>query len=602
MADAALFTTILIGTLAVASLLRWLLQPVQGKPGTRLDARGLLFFVPLLVLFFLGASREALAPIIGALALYLFVAVTDVLETPPITRIAFVATVAVALTTQGVAIDTFKLPGTSIYYPLGWFSPVITAAWLLLCASLFGRAGSIPSVSFGIAALSGLTFYVVCWLVPWATGDTAPMLALAIAGVSLAQLLSCGQIRGGAAGPSSYGMGLLIGSLAVTGALKHTASLVALLPLFVISVPLFGATFTYASGLREGWRGLHIGQRRRHLHELLLEQGYSQSQVFGVLIGVAAYMCALGILLVLLIAKPFWVKLLTLMFGISVGPFVFFVILRMLRHEPQPSLVGGPPAVNLFNVRLHAVTMEEALTIAESFIREGGPHMIVTSDTSSVVRAQDDEELRAIINEADLVTADGQGVIVAARLLNLPISARVSGVDMMERLCAIAARLGKPVYLLGAAPGVAREAADRLQDQYAGLLVAGCRDGYFSEDEEAEVVRDIQARRPAVLFVAMGIPKQEKWIKRHLEELGVPVCIGVGGSFDVIAGHVRRAPVWMRHWGLEWLYRTLQRPRRLPRLAALPRMFVMTLHSLLFNSERPETLPVKPDCTAKDRC
>jgi N-acetylglucosaminyldiphosphoundecaprenol N-acetyl-beta-D-mannosaminyltransferase len=602
MADFILLAVILCATGALAAVLRWVLAPVRDEPGTRLDARGLVLFAPLLVLFVVRAPQEALTPIMAALGVYLFVAVSDVLATPRLVRITLVVLVALVVSAHGISIESFRLPGTGIYYELGWASPVVTALWLLLCAALFGRAGSIPGVSFGVAALSGLTFYAVCLLVPWATGEVARLLALAVAGVALPLLPWFGQIGSRSASPSSYATGFLIGSLAVMGALKHTASLAVLLPLLVISVPLFGATYTYAAALRDGWRAMHIGQRRRHLHELLLEQGYSPGQVFGVLIGVAAYMCVLGIALVLLIPQSFGAKLVVLLSGISVGPFMFFVILRLLGHGGPVPAADGPPSVSLFRVRLHAVTMEEALTRAESFIREGGPHMIVTSDTSTVVRAQDDDELRTIINEADLATVDGQGVVLAARLLNLPLSTRVAGVDMMQRLCEIAARLDAAVYLLGAEPGIAEKAAARLRSMYPALRVGGCQHGYFPEQEEQEVLAAIRAARPAVLFVAMGIPKQEKWIKRHLQELGVPVCMGVGGSFDVVAGRVRRAPEWVRRSGLEWLYRTVQRPRRLPRLAALPRMFLMTMRTLLLHPDRPEGTEAKRELPAKHEC
>jgi len=152
---------------------------------------------------------------------------------------------------------------------------------------------------------------------------------------------------------------------------------------------------------------------------------------------------------------------------------------------------------------------------------------------------------------------------------------------MMQELCGVAVRLGKPIALLGAAPGVADEAARKLQEMYPGLQVVYTHHGYFTPEEEPDIVRAIREARPAVLFVAMGIPKQEKWIKAHLDELQVPVSMGIGGSLDVLAGRVPRAPLWMRRCGLEWLYRTMREPKRLPRLAALPKLFLMTMHELL---------------------
>jgi N-acetylglucosaminyldiphosphoundecaprenol N-acetyl-beta-D-mannosaminyltransferase len=134
---------------------------------------------------------------------------------------------------------------------------------------------------------------------------------------------------------------------------------------------------------------------------------------------------------------------------------------------------------------------------------------------------------------------------------------------------------------------VAEDAAGVLQERYPGLRVTGCRHGYFSPEEEPAVIARIAALRPEILFVGFGIPIQEKWIARHKDALGVPVSIGVGGSFDVISGRLQRAPIWMQRAGLEWLYRTLQQPKRLPRLLVLPRLFLLTLkEALLKRQER----------------
>ena len=137
------------------------------------------------------------------------------------------------------------------------------------------------------------------------------------------------------------------------------------------------------------------------------------------------------------------------------------------------------------------------------------------------------------------------------------------------------------MYLLGGREGVADEVAKALCGRYEGLKVAGTHHGYFSPDDDLAVVDRVRLATPDILFVAFGIPKQEKWIRAHLEELQVPVCIGVGGSFDVISGRAARAPKWMQEFGLEWLYRTVREPKRLPRLTALPRFFLMMLRQRL---------------------
>jgi N-acetylglucosaminyldiphosphoundecaprenol N-acetyl-beta-D-mannosaminyltransferase len=272
----------------------------------------------------------------------------------------------------------------------------------------------------------------------------------------------------------------------------------------------------------------------------------------------------------------------------------------MMRRESPEEAASDPLAVQMFNVRLHPVTMDEALERAEAFLRDGRPHMIVTSDTSAVVRAQEDEELRTIINEADLVTIDGQGVVLCARMLDFPVAGRVPGCDMMQLLCEICGRIEKPIALLGAEPGVAAEAARVLERRYEGLEVVFHHHGYFDREEEPEVIESIREAAPAALFVAMGIPKQEKWIKRHMHELQVPVCMGVGGTLDVVAGRVKRAPEWMQRCGLEWLYRTALDPRRLPRLAALPKLFVWTIGELIRAGETGRAPAPQTDGTESD--
>jgi N-acetylglucosaminyldiphosphoundecaprenol N-acetyl-beta-D-mannosaminyltransferase len=235
----------------------------------------------------------------------------------------------------------------------------------------------------------------------------------------------------------------------------------------------------------------------------------------------------------------------------------------------------------MFGVPLARIDMEGALARIDRFIADRSPHMIVTSDTPSIVRARDDAEYQEIVRAADLVTADGRGVVWMARVLGLPMRERVSGVDLVERICRRAVDRHYSAYLLGAMPGVAEEAAQALSARCPGLRIAGTDHGYFSDDEEAGVVRRIAEARPDILFVALGAPRQEKWIRRHIAELQVPVAIGVGGAFDVLAGRVPRAPAWMQRAGLEWLFRLLREPARLPRMWALPRLVWMSLWEAL---------------------
>jgi len=201
--------------------------------------------------------------------------------------------------------------------------------------------------------------------------------------------------------------------------------------------------------------------------------------------------------------------------------------------------------------------------------KKGG--QVITLNAEIAFQAQKDEKLRNLINGADLVTPDGIGVIWGGRQLGYDFPERVTGIDLMVSLCQKAAAMGWKVFLFGAAPGVAEAAAQSLSKQFPGLAVVGCRHGYFKDDESREIAREIGVLQPDVLFVALGAPKQEYWIKEQREVMKIPLCMGVGGSFDVIAGIKSRAPGWAIRLNLEWLYRLLAEPSRWKRQLALPR-------------------------------
>lgn len=226
--------------------------------------------------------------------------------------------------------------------------------------------------------------------------------------------------------------------------------------------------------------------------------------------------------------------------------------------------------VNLLGVGIDAINMEDTVDLIAGFIRSGRPHRVMTINPEFLYRAQFNGELRRLAKGADLVTPDGVGVVWACRLAGNPVPERVTGIDLMLRLVERAASAGWRIFLLGAAPGVAGEAAAKLRLQYPGLQIAGTHHGFFSNHEEAAVNRLVQQSRPDLLFVALGAPKQEWWIGRNLAQTGAAVAIGVGGSFDVVAGRARRAPQWICRLQLEWLYRLLKEPARWRRQLVLP--------------------------------
>ncbi len=233
-----------------------------------------------------------------------------------------------------------------------------------------------------------------------------------------------------------------------------------------------------------------------------------------------------------------------------------------------------PPRFACLGFAIDDVTMADVVARA----RRGDlpPRQIITANPLMLLAAQNHAGLAAAFRAADLVVADSTGVVWAARRAGRRIP-KVPGVDLMERLCAEAAADGRRVGLLGAAPGVAEAAAAALARRYPGLRVAFVQDGFFSPSEEGAVIARAAATAPDLLFVALDTPRQDAWIHDHLPRLGARVVMGVGGSFDVLSGRLRRAPRWMQNLGLEWLFRLLQEPRRWRRMTALPRFVLKTL-------------------------
>ena len=233
--------------------------------------------------------------------------------------------------------------------------------------------------------------------------------------------------------------------------------------------------------------------------------------------------------------------------------------------------------INILGCQIDKVNMDQALAFIEKSIKGNIPSHIITVNAEIVYQAHKDQQLREVINSASLNTPDGIGIVWAARQLGATLKERVTGIDLLDRICSIAPARGWKVFFLGAAPGVAEQAASKLLDKYPGLDIVGMENGYFKEEEEKAVIAKIKALSPHILFIGLGAPKQEYFIRRNLKLLGVPVCIGVGGSFDVLAGIKKRAPRFFIKLNLEWLYRLLAEPSRFKRQLALPRFAWLVL-------------------------
>ena len=234
-------------------------------------------------------------------------------------------------------------------------------------------------------------------------------------------------------------------------------------------------------------------------------------------------------------------------------------------------LKGGSDAefsnIDFADIQVDNLTLEESASKVDEFIKDGSPHLIVTPNPEIIVASQKDQELKEIINRANLRVTDGISMVVVSKILKKPLKERVSGIDLMLR---ITENTERKVFLLGGAPGIAEAAAKKLK-----CKVVGTHDGYF--ENEQEVIEKIRVMKPEVLFVGLGAGRQERWAIHHLAELGVPAVMTIGGSLDVISGQKKRAPKIFQKLYIEWLYRLITEPKRWKRQLALPKFLWLML-------------------------
>ena len=233
--------------------------------------------------------------------------------------------------------------------------------------------------------------------------------------------------------------------------------------------------------------------------------------------------------------------------------------------------------VDIMGVPVDKVTMSEAINITKKFLSKDRIHTIYTPNSEIMMAAQRDPSLKSILNEADLLVADGAGVVLASKILKRTLPEKVAGFDLVKNIFQSSERESINVFLLGSKPGVAEEAGKNITKIYPGIRIVGCQNGYFKKEEENSIIETINSSNADVLLVALGAPKQEKWIHKNKSKLKVKVCIGVGGTLDVFAGRVKLAPEFFRRNGLEWLYRLCREPRRFIRMLDLPKFILLTL-------------------------
>ena len=243
--------------------------------------------------------------------------------------------------------------------------------------------------------------------------------------------------------------------------------------------------------------------------------------------------------------------------------------------------------VNILGVKVTKHTMDSASDKIVEYVKSGQRGKCVYTPNSEIIMvAYRDEKFKDVLNEADMLLADGIGVVYASKIVKNPIPQRAAGYDTACEALRKLAKYGASVYLFGAAEGVADKAGEEICKRYPGIKIAGVSNGYFDAEREKQIIADINDKKPDVLFVCLGAPKQEKWINAHKNELDFGVAMGIGGSLDVFAGTVKRAPEFYQKHGIEWLYRLLKQPKRIIRMMDLPRFgFKVLLNGKKFPQE-----------------
>ncbi|WP_344787235.1 WecB/TagA/CpsF family glycosyltransferase [Postechiella marina] len=220
--------------------------------------------------------------------------------------------------------------------------------------------------------------------------------------------------------------------------------------------------------------------------------------------------------------------------------------------------------ISILNTHIHNLTMDETIQIVDNTISKGEQLHHVVVNAGKIVAMQSDLQLRKSVNESDLINADGQAVVWASKILGKPLQERVAGIDLMVNLVELAYKKNYKVFFFGAKEEVVKTVVDKYTNQYSSSIIAGYRNGYFNKNEEQNIARDISNSGANILFVAISSPTKENFLYENKELLNkVNFVMGVGGSFDVVAGKVKRAPVWMQNYGLEWFYRFAQEPKRM---------------------------------------
>lgn len=507
-------------------------------------------------------------------------------------KLIFQILISLIIIYSGIRIEFLRnpaTPGSYIYF--SFLSIPLTLIWLIGITNSIGQTGELGDITPYIVFIASLTFFTVTLLQRQGL-ILAEILSLSLAVISfiVIKYFPRGKF-------SSFYMlfGFILAIIAIVGVSKSTAALTLFIPLLILGVPLVDSSYSIVSSYVVQQRKVgDFSTTESRLRQKLQSYGFSAHGANYTIIATSLYLSLSA--LIISIYQNLYLLVMMSVFG--------WVIFEMLKKKvsSEELIIEKDLANNrikLFQVGIDRVDVKSVISRIEEFIVTKKSHLVVTPDTLAILRAKKDVDYFNIIQSANLVTPDGAGILWATTTLHHPLKERVTGIDIIQGICKLAAKKTYSIYLLGASPGVAKEASLKLTQKYPGLKIIGNHHGYFhatslsdetvipqmhknkvnsgtegiakgmdikynERNEEAKIIKEINNKKPDILLVGMGVPRQEKWIAGNLKSkrLNVPVCMGVGGSFDVLSGKIPRAPLWMQRHGMEWVYRFIKQPKR----------------------------------------
>jgi len=473
----------------------------------------------------------------------------------------------------GVKIE-FLRNNSGDYWYLANLSIPITLVWLLSITNSVGQTEDLGDITPMIVFIASVTFLIV---------SIFQRQGLILAEILSLFLIICSMIiiylkkkdaKKGKSKFESYNMffGFMLAIIAIVGVLKSTAALTLLTPFLILGFPIIDASYSFITGFIGNDYFGTINESK--LRQQLIELGFSWNGANIMIVSSCIYLSLIAI--VISVWEDFYIFTVMILFGYA----AFYWLKQKVNKGIEIIYFDNQKKrVELFGVPIDRINCKQAIEKIDSFVKNKKPCYVVTPDTLAILRARRDREYLDITQKADLVTADGAGILWATTTLKNPLYERITGIDLINQICQLAIKKSYRLYLLGAKNDIIEKAVINLKKTYPNIDIAGYHHGYITGENqgnrngtnyEKEVIRDIRNKKPDFLLVGMGVPKQEMWIDKYKNELNVPVCIGVGGSFDVLSGKISRAPLWMQNHGMEWFFRLIKEPKRIKRVIALP--------------------------------